>query len=320
MSNDVSRMNVLSVFDGMSCAQIALKKLGIDCTYYASEIDPYAIKITQKNFPNTIQLGSVCDVTADSLPPIDLLIGGSPCQGFSVAGRRLDFFDPRSKLFWEFVRLIKEVKPKWFLLENVKMKADCQSVISEALGVQPVEINSSLVSAQNRKRLYWTNIPFEGLPTDENKKLSEILESGVVTDRDKSFCLDANFYKGGNLKSYFEKHRRQLVFSADGLAQIGIDCSGIKGHDSLKRIYSASGKSPTLNQCNGGNREPKVAIDEVNKLWRKLSPLECERLQTVPDNYTDGVSNTQRYRMLGNGFTVDVIRHLLKNIPTEKGE
>ena len=160
-------MKVLSLFDGMSCGQIALKKAGIPVTkYFASEIDKHAIKVTQENFPDTIQLGSVTDVTTDQVGEIDLLIGGSPCQGFSFAGKNLNFDDPRSKLFFEYVRLLKELKPKYFLMENVRMSKKSQDIISEHLGVEPIVINSNLVSAQNRHRLYWTNIPFD-MPTDK---------------------------------------------------------------------------------------------------------------------------------------------------------
>jgi len=256
-------MKVLSLFDGMSCAQLALQKAGIPITrYYASEVDKYAIKVTQANFPNTIQLGDVQQVTADQVGDIDLLVGGSPCQGFSFAGKQLNFNDPRSKLFFEYVRLLKELKPKYFLLENVRMTKPTQDAISEQLGVEPIAINSNLVSAQNRHRLYWTNIPFT-IPEDKGIVLTDIIEDGMV-DRDKSHCIDANYFKGGNLKSYFEKHRRQLVFN--------------------KASY------------------------------RKLTPVECERLQTVPDNYTNHVSDTQRYKMLGNGMTVDIISSILGGI------
>lgn len=205
-------MNVLSVFDGMSCGQIALERVGIKVdNYFASEIDKYAIKVTQKNYPNTKHIGSVVDVTASDLPKIDLLIGGSPCQGFSFAGKQLNFEDPRSKLFFEFVRLLKECEPKYFLLENVKMKKEFQDIISEHLGIEPIMINSSLVSAQNRKRLYWTNIPDIEQPEDKGIFLKDIIEHGLV-DRDKSYCIDANYFKGGNLKSNFLDSRRQLIF------------------------------------------------------------------------------------------------------------
>ena len=272
-------MNVLSLFDGMSCGRIALERAGIKVDkYFASEIDKYAIQIANKNYPDTIHLGDVQEVIyPESFDghKIDLVIGGSPCQGFSFAGQRLNFDDPRSKLFFEYARLVKECNPKYFLIENVRMKQECQDVISDILGVYPIPINSSLVSAQSRKRLYWTNIPRVSQPDDKAIVLKDILENGIV-DRDKSHCIDANYFKGGNLKQYFEKHRRQLVFSEDGLCHIG------------------------------------TADDE--KRWRKLTPLECERLQTVPDGYTVGVSNSQRYKMLGNGWTVDVISHIFKNM------
>ena len=342
-------LNVLSLFDGMSCARIALDKLGIPCRYYASEIDKYAIKVAKANYPDTIHLGSVTDISWKDRylhkhlqPPIDLLVGGSPCQGFSFAGKRLNFDDPRSKLFWEYVRILKQTQPRYFLLENVRMKQESQDVITEALGVEPIAINSNIVSAQNRYRLYWTNIPFD-MPEDKGIVLQDILEDGI-TDRDKAHYIDANYFKGGNLKSYFEKNRRQLVFSKDGLCHVGD--ADISGFDSVKRVYHPQGKSPTLNTCQGGWRTPKVLVAQrprgnnqgglralngktpslsvsswqhnnflvhVDDLkWRKLTPIECERLQTVPDNYTNHVSNTQRYKMLGNGFTVDVIKSILE--------
>jgi site-specific DNA-cytosine methylase len=278
-------MNVLSLFDGMSCGQLALQRAGIQVdNYFASEIDRYAIQVATANFPAMIQLGDVKEVWVSNdlstkekgishegkIHKIDLLIGGSPCQGFSFAGKQLNFDDPRSKLFWEYVRLLKALKPKYFLLENVKMKKESMDVITNALGVEPIFINSNRVSAQNRQRYYWTNIPMESLPDDKGIVLSDILEDGHV-DRDKSHCIDANYFKGGNLKSYFEKHRRQLVFSKDGMCHVGTE-------------------------------------------YRKLTPLECERLQTVPEGYTDHVSNTQRYKMLGNGWTVDVVSHIFGGI------
>ena len=303
---------VLSAFDGMSCIRIALEQLGIPIKQYlASEIDKYPIQITQKNYPDTIQLGDITKVFAKDLPPIDILVGGSPCQGFSFAGDQLAFDDPRSALFFEFVRLLKECKPKYFLLENVRMKKEFLDVITEQLGVEPVFINSALVSAQNRQRYYWTNIEGIEQPEDRGLVLKDILEDGF-TDRDKSHCLDANYFKGGNLKSYFEKHRRQLVF--DKPLQVGT--ADIKGFDIIKRVYSPDGKSPTLTTMQGGHRQPKVAEDKTR--WRKLTPLECERLQTVPDGYTEGVSNTQRYKMLGNGMTVEVIKHIFRSIYESK--
>jgi len=248
---------------------------------------------------------------------IDLLLGGSPCQGFSFAGKQLNFDDPRSKLFFDYVEALEVLKPRYFLLENVKMKKEYQDVISEKLGVEPIEINSALVSAQNRKRLYWTNIPGVKQPTDKGILLRDILESGEV-DRDKSYCL--------------EKKRKQLVlYGVDGKSptlttnkcegvkilnsgciQIG-EAAEIKGFECIKRVYSPDGKSPTISTCQGGHREPKVSTNDTT--WRKLTPIECERLQTLPDNYTAGISNTQRYKCLGNGWTVDVIAHILSYIP-----
>ena len=275
-------INVFSLFDGMSCGQLALQKARVKVnTYHASEIDKWAMQISRKNFPSTLQMGDITkledwrlELIRDEIG-IDLVIGGSPCQGFSFAGNQLNFEDPRSKLFFDFVRVLKILKPKYFLLENVRMKKESQDIISEYLGVEPVAINSNLVSAQNRHRLYWTNIPFD-IPEDKGIILADILEDGV-TDREKSHCLDANYFKGGNLKSYFEKHRRQLVFN---------------------------------------NRCIQEGEADIKETYRKLSCLECERLQTVPDGYTEGVSNTQRYKMLGNGWTVDVIAHILKGITT----
>ena len=317
-------INVFSAFDGMSCGRIALDKAGIPVdNYWASEIDPYAIKVAKINYPDTIHVGDIATLDwnneglhAHLRPDIDLLIGGSPCQGFSFAGKQLNFNDPRSKLFFEFVRLMDEMKPTWFLLENVKMKRESQDIISRYLGVAPIELNSNLVSAQNRRRLYWTNIPFS-TPHDKDIWLKDILEDGYV-DRKKAHCLDANYFKGGNLKSYFEKHRRQLVFSSDGLCHVGD--ADLKGHDAIKRVYHPEGKAPTLTTMGGGHREPKILLTKDNLKWRKLTPLECERLQTVPEGYTAHVSNTQRYKMLGNGWTVDMIAHIFKNIGETNGK
>ncbi len=277
--------------------------------YYASEIDRYAMKITQKNHPETIQLGDIRNIKGSDLPKIGLMIGGSPCQGFSFAGKHLNFKDPRSILFFEYVRLIKECKPTYFLLENVKMKQEFQDIISEQLGVKPIFINSDLVSAQSRKRLYWTNIPGIEAPKDKNILLADIIEYGIV-DRDKSYCIDANYWKGGNLKSYFEKKRRQLVF-----------CGAIRGR--YVPGHSKTGKRLTTQRMEiryDGKTNALTTVQKDNNVvfidgHRKLTPMECERLQTLPDNYTEGVSNSQRYRALGNGWTVEVIKHILGNLP-----
>jgi len=299
-------MKVLSLFDGMSCTRIALDKLDIKLdSYYASEVDKYAIKVSQANYPSINQLGDVTKWRTWDIDwsTIDLVVAGFPCQSWSLAGQGLGDKDKRGQLFWTTLDIIKHVlknNPKAnYLMENVKMKKDFEDYITyhteQALGtVQKYLINSSLVSAQNRKRFYWTNILNVNQPKDRGSVLADILEDGV-TDRGKSHCLDANYFKGGNLKSYFEKRRRQLVFNKETTSPI---------RDKSKTVRSG-----------GRGSYDRHEWDSVDKLhWRKLTPLECERLQTVPDNYTNHVSNTQRYKMLGNGFTVDVISHILKHI------
>jgi DNA-cytosine methyltransferase len=527
-------MKVLSLFDGMACGRIALEQLGIPVEkYYASEVDKYAIQVAQANYPDIIQVGDVCDLDPKDYMDVDLIQAGSPCQGFSMAGKQLAFDDPRSALFFEFIRLLKAIKPKYFLLENVKMKKEFLQVISEQVsacypeiifGIEPIFINSSLLSAQSRQRYYWTNISGIQQPEDRGIILKDILEDNFSSDRDKSYCIDANYSKtGAKPHHYKDKYRRQLVnkpikvgmnveevkirkhqvdekalqkllrsakkeskktikdiskecnvpltkaehwfrtdssfaipkdtvwiklkfvlgittnefdkallefeyrngvyestqrvysdqgksptltasnkeqmietkpkmvgrdntpghdilkrvYSEDGKSptitahagkgtvpkvetkpkQVGVAVD-IKGHDQIKRVYSPEGKSPTVTTCGGGHREPKVvtggafrgraydkdgvsvanktkqmlelrndnksnAITTVGKdsvvahedlTWRKLTPLECERLQTVPDNYTNHVSNTQRYKMLGNGWTIEVIKHIYQNM------
>jgi DNA-cytosine methyltransferase len=327
-------MNVLSLFDGMSCGQIALKQLGFKVdNYFASEIDKDAMKIAQKNFPNIKHIGDVTKVNGNELPKIDLLIGGSPCQGFSFAGKQLNFNDPRSALFFEFVRLIKETNPKYFLLENVRMKKECQDVISEYLGVQPILINSSLVSAQSRNRLYWTNIPNVVQPTDKGILLKDILETVVDkkynlseakidrvlnTQRGKGFFYSPNTHdKIGTLIAGYHK------VPTDGAY---IACGALRG-----RYYDENGKRTDHKESVAGKTTQMLEIrkdDKTNTLttvqkdnvivkdtiFRKLTPTECERLQTVPDGYTEGVSNTSRYKMLGNGWTVEVIKHIFRNM------
>lgn len=315
MQNKIAPINVLSLFDGISCGQVALQRANIPvATYFASEIDKYAIKITQKNFPKTIQLGDITKLKYKNgifyndkdywdVGQIDLLLGGSPCQGFSFAGKQLNFDDPRSKLFFEYVRLLKELNPKYFLLENVRMKKEYQDVISKELEVEPILINSALISAHDRKRIYWTNIQGITQPEDKHIYLKDILENGI-TDRKKSYCIDANYFKGGNLEQYFKKHRRQLIF--DKSCVIG-KLTNYQGD----RIFDTNCKGSSLS-AQGGNQAGgscNLIIDQ-NQI-RKLTPIECERLQTLPDNYTEGISDSQRYKCLGNGWTVDVIAHIL---------
>ena len=355
----------------MNCGYIALDRLGIKPTrYYSSEIDQHAIKIAQKNYPDTIQLGDVKNWRDWDIEWkfVDLVLGGFPCQQWSVAGQQLGDRSESGQLFWVMLDIMKHVMEcnpnAKYLMENVRMSNAFEKYIThhteQALpNVNKYLINSSLVSAQNRKRFYWTNIEGVQQPQDRGIVLKDILEDGL-TDRTKSHCLDANYFKGGNLKSYFEKHRRQLVFSPNGMCHVGD--ADLNGNQSIKRVYHEDGKAPTLTTMGGGHREPKVLVkgarmvgrrldasgtrkdhdksipikqmievrddDKTNCLttvtkdsilvenmsWRKLSCLECERLQTVPDGYTEGVSNTQRYKMLGNGWTVDVIAHILKGI------
>jgi DNA (cytosine-5)-methyltransferase 3A len=457
-------MNVLSLFDGMSCGMIALDRLGIKVdNYYASEIDKYAIQVSQANYPDIIQVGDITKLDLSTLPKIDLVMGGSPCQGFSFAGKQLAFDDPRSALFFEFHKAISYLQPKYFLLENVRMKKEYLDIISEYMGVEPIFINSSLVSAQSRQRYYWTNIPGIEQPEERGIVLRDILEdqvgsehyvgdnmqknykggnqlnpnyksqantihnsdkksgticagthgyaNGYVGDKhkpvkqternarhlkqldDKSLCMTATMYKGAGNNGMTlvpqkihdipkdvlkDNERQRRVYSKEGKSPTLLARSDspkvmksdkpqhigtavdIKGHDQIKRVYSPDGKSPTVTTCGGGHREPKVvsgayrarSVDENGKrvawkdtkpkqmlelrkdeksnsvtsvqkdnvltqdkvYWRKLTPLECERLQTVPDNYTNHVSNTQRYKMLGNGWTIEVIAHILQNM------
>ena len=428
--------NVLSLFDGISGGQVALDRLGIKYeNYYASEIDKYAIQITQKNYPKTIQIGDVTKVKASDLPKIDLLMGGSPCQGFSIANqnrKNLVFneygvcSDERSQLFFEFVRLLKETKPKWWFLENVRMKKEhmeiVNKVLSDAVGyeVKPYLVNSSVRSGQNRLRYYWTNIPFENNLEDWGIKLKDILEpipfskdypnylklpivrkkTGATKktrgemvrsiDDEKSFTVNATMWKGQ--KSSYVKAQEINPFrpcepreiKKDSLCHHVADATDIKGNQAIKRVYGGEGKSPTLTTMGGGHREPKVLVPpkevqdcieqgiknvaftearteqakqlrkehmakykkdfsprrakvlqprtdgkmncitasmtkehtviDNNWYYRKLTPTECARLQTFPDGYCDGVSNTQQYKALGNSWTVDVICEFFKNI------
>lgn len=274
-------MNVLSIFDGMSCGQLALPP----CNYFASEIDKNAIKITQKNFPNTTQLGDCQDYQTWDLPQIDLLLGGSPCQDLSITrhGKGLD--GEKSKLFYTFVEILNKFKPKHFLLENVPMRQESIDIISSHLGVQPIEIDSARFSAQTRKRLYWTNLNKKSVLSNDSRVVKDILQDNVP-------------------EKYFYKTDFEIIDESKHV------CAKLiyNGHDILKRIYNINYKSPTLTAVTGGNHQKKILIDGR---VRKLTPMEYERLQTVPDGYTEGVSDTARYSMLGNGWTVDVIKHLL---------
>lgn len=328
-------MNVLSLFDGLSCGMIALERAGIKVTnYYASEIDKHATKVSEHNYPNIIRLGDVTKVSYKNgvlysengywnVGKIDLLLAGSPCQGFSLAGKQLAFDDERSKLYFEFERILKEVNPVYFILENVKMKQEYKDVISDRLGVQPIAINSNLVSAQNRYRLYWTNIQGIQQPKDLGIVLTDILidkeslpdnimisVAGVEymnnevadgrthwqflhhsdTFDDKSRCITAVMSKGVPYNVLIDRRGNKCsMYDCDFQDDVSV-CNNCNECDSFQSKYIAT------------------------KTIRKFHPIEMERLQTVPDDYTCCVSNTQRYKMLGNGWTVDVIAHILKGI------
>ena len=326
-------MNVLSLFDGMSCGQIALNKTGISYgKYYASEIDKYAIKVTQHNYHNTIQLGSVTEIKGTDLPQIDLLIGGSPCHGFSFAGKQLNFVDPRSKLVFEFFRLLKECKPKYFLLENVKMKKEYEDIITEYLGVKPIAINSELFSAQDRKRIYWTNISIGSLPNENKLMVEDILQDEVdakyYIDPKRSVVICENEVKKRKIAFIGSNSQGNRIYSIHGKS---ISLCGERGGLGAKTgIYALPCLTPDRSEKRQNGRRFKppyskfytlTAMDKhgilTDNFIRKLTPIECERLQTVPDGYTATASDSQRYRMLGNGWTVDVIAHIFKGLLNE---
>lgn len=334
-------MNVISLFDGMSCGQIALKKLDIPVeNYYASEIDKHAMEVTKANFPQTKHMGDVTkwkewDIDWSS---VDLIMAGSPCQGFSFAGKQLAFDDPRSKLFFKFVDLlhhVREVNPNVkFLLENVRMKKEFQDVITQYMGLEPVMVNSNLVSAQNRVRFYWTNIEGFEVPIDKDILLKNIVHENVEGNIDGLESFIVPFDKSLQILDKEVQRGKVGYFRSDSQAN---------------RVYHIHDKGVTLCGSAGGGAAKMgqylfgcITPDRVNKRQngqrfsegkkfytlttqdrhgilvdgyiRKLTPTECERLQTVPEGYTDHVSPTQRYRMLGNGWTVDVIVEFLRNL------
>jgi len=354
-------MRVLSLFDGIAGAKVALDRAGIKYSkYYASEIDKYAIAVARVNHPDIVHVGDVRNLKGEDFKGVNLVIGGSPCQDFSVAGKRRGMttkekveitsleqylelkeagfeFEGQSYLFWEYVRLLKEIKPQWFLLENVKMPKKWRDVISSALGVEPIEINSALVSAQNRVRYYWTNIPIKGLPEDKGLNLMDIIQDKVD-------------------EKYFLNKEVDIISPPKGnVCKIVAKLKGVK-YEQTAKIYDITGKSPTLTTMKGGWRHPKILLDREKSLCitatyyktsdlrdylerkkrqlifeanngnvrvRRLTPVECERLQTFPDGYTEygnfggkikRLSDTQRYRLLGNAFTVDVVAWILSHI------
>ena len=378
-------MIYLELFSGGSVARQSVKELGLPVTrWYSSEINKFPIQIANDNHDDLIHLGDVRGVLDKivSHKDIDVIFCGSPCQGFSVAGKQLNFQHEQSQLFFTFLDIYKAIytaNPHVKLLfENVKMKKAWEDIIlSKLQDINPNLklhiINSALVSAQRRVRMYITDIEFD-MPEDKGILLKDIVECGCV-DRSKAYCLDANYWKGGNLKMYFEKSRRQLVFG-DGCHQVGV--ADLKGYDIIKRVYSVEGKCPTLTTMQGGHREPKILCNsasitgrridsngvrkdddtnlpivqtlEVSKSgkarclstltkdtvvsplpegrypdaygehklhWRKLTVKECCRLQTLPDDYCKSVSNSQGYKMLGNGWNNETIKCILKGLTTD---
>lgn len=273
-------MNVLSLFDGKSCGRIALEQAGIPVNRYsASEIDPYAIKVSQANYPDIHQLGDVKNVTASSIGhAVDLLLGGSPCQDFSSAGKRKGFDGDRGQLFWEFKRLLDETQPQYFLLENVRMKQEDQDVITTALGVKPVLINSNLFVPQNRERLYWTNIPIAALPTQRDCDLPDLLD----------------------------KEREWMEL----LPWTQRSWAGQKKVDALRTVTDKEAFTLTTNTTHPKNHY----LNAQRTMMSRLMPHEAERLQGLPEGYTDHVSRSRRHHMIGNGWTIPVIKHILEGI------
>ncbi|MCP4483386.1 MAG: DNA (cytosine-5-)-methyltransferase [Flavobacteriaceae bacterium] len=292
-------INVLSLFDGMSCGQIALERLGIEVdNYFASEIDKYAIQVTQNNYPNTKQVGDIVNLKGSDLPKIDILYGGSPCQSFSRSGDGSGF-DGKSKLFWEFVRILKEVNPKYFLLENVVMKKEWEDIITESLGVSPIKICSSNFSAQKRQRLYWTNIDVDTNIIDKGIYLSDIVRGNREEILDSPLVLDS--YDDGSFKIKNATKKGFLI--ANNGDSVNLEVPNSK----TRRGRVGIGKTNTLNTaCNYG-------VIKDSKLV-KLNVNDFEALQTVPKDYTSSVSDSQRKKMLGNGWTVDVIAHIFKKL------
>lgn len=370
----MKKIKVLSLFDGISCARAALKKLNIEVDkYFASEIDKYAIQISKNNFPEIIQIGDIKTINTRMLlvRDIDLMIGGSPCQDLSIAKKdRQGLSGERSGLFYEYLRILKEVKPKYFILENVNsMPKEAKEEISKCLGVEPIMINAALVSAQTRKRLFWVGKLIDGkyqqvkieLPEDKGIFLKDVLEDGV----NEIYQVPRGFNKGGikigkaptmGANCYHENNKPirvghlnkdgqgDRIYSKDGKS-VCLSANG-GGRGAKTGLYAipvalrnrGEGKKPEYNKTDKANAlttvqtDSMVAIPNKSKTirtsgrgsgfgdrhnWdmindiRKLTPIECERLQCLPDNYTQGVSNSQRYKALGNAFNVDVVAYIL---------
>lgn len=357
----MKELKVLSLFDGISCGMVALERAGIPVKkYVAYEIDKYAIQISKKNYPEIRHKGDVFNGDFTKYKGCDLLIGGSPCTYWSIAKREREITPDGigGQLFMQYVRALHESGAKYFLYENnYSIHKDIKDFISEQLGVQPIMINSALVSAQQRKRCYWTNIPGVTQPEDRGILLKDILE-GAVGWQDKAYCMTSS-YDGAVLWNTLERKQRTMVAEpvkqvgepintdegksrtikaqyqqtsiANLVRQDGYDATGVaepvrlghigKSDGQANRVYSVRGKSVCLQSQSGGGGAKtglyKIDLPDGDYIIRKLTPVEAERLQTLPDNYTEGVSNSQRYKCIGNGWTVEVIAHILRNIKEE---
>lgn len=298
-------MNVLSLCDGISTGQYVLQKEGIDINkYYASEINEYAIKVTQQNFPDTIQVGDIKNINysngtlftmdCDYKTNIDILISGTPCQSFSVAGKNAGFKDERGNLFFEFVRILKEIKPKYFFFENVKMKQEYQDIITQSLGVQPIFLDSKYINGHMRKRLYWTNIPLSDYQK-KDIKIKDIIDETIEYNRNSSEILNRSQYSPTK--------------STDGVITINPRDNNGKQTSQRGRIYDINGTCPTI--CASLY---DLNITEDHKLYRKLTIEECEKLQGLPSGYTEGIPKTKRGDVLGNGWQADTVALFFKNI------
>ena len=292
------KLNVLSLFDGIGCSRLALKKspnLKVN-KYFYSEVDKNCIKLLKTKYPDDIYVGAVENIDIKKLPKIDLLIGGSPCQDLSNAHKGDGIGGVRSSLFYQFVKIKNKLKPKYFLLENVKNK--WSKLMDKEIGVSGIELNSLYLSGQYRPRVYWSNIEFNEIIQDsKNKTIKDYLEKKP----DKKYFFNLNLKK-------IDKTNNQKKLKS-GINKIFIiPREQLKDNERQRRVYDINGKSPTLL---ARSDTPKIFI---NKRIRKLTPLECERLQGLPDNYTSDFSNTTRYKMIGNGFTVQVIKYILSFI------
>ena len=332
------QINVLSLFDGISCARVAIERAGIKVgRYYSSEVDMWANQISKKNWPDTIYLGNVKAVSKKKVGKIDLLIGGSPCQDLSIAkSNREGLKGSRSNLFFEYVRILKEVKPKWFILENVaSMPKEDRDIITKTLGVEPIMIDAALVSAQTRKRYFWTNIPNIVQPKDREIFLKDILEDipivpkgAEIREKSKTVRLVGRGSQDGDKHEWDSvfQYRRSYWRETKGgkvptlTANMGTGGNNVpyivqRGRGFNKGgVRGLNGKTPTISSSSWQDNNHLIQ----GKDKRKLTPIECERLQCLPDNYTQGVPSTKRYETLGNAFNVEVVAHILKHLCKQK--